>query len=138
MATYFVEINAKFLVKLEYDGSACGAEHYFLDGYKACWGANAYDEKTMKTDCFRGALLTSEIVSLKELDTILKRVDRAQEEVGEYDKGLKLLEDELAKIQAQYDEVKDRHLHMSHKAAEARKALEGFEKEAAAQPRFKA
>ena len=138
MATYFVEINAKFLVKLEYDGSACGAEHYFLDGYKACWGANAYDEKTMKTDCFRGALLTSEIVSLKELDTILKRVDRAQEEVGEYDKGLKLLEDELAKIQAQYDEVKRKLLNVTETYNEERKALEGFEKEAAVQPHFKA
>lgn len=138
MATYFVEINAKFLVKLEYDGSACGAEHYFLDGYKACWGANAYDEKTMKTDCFRGALLTSEIVSLKELDTILKRVETAEGRVNECKKGMKKLEDELAKIQAQYDEVKCKLLKVTETYNEERKALEGFEKEAAAQPRFKA
>ena len=62
---YMVEINAKFLVKIEIDGSCGSAEHYFLDKFPAVWGANAFDEKSMKTECFRGTLLNSELVSEK-------------------------------------------------------------------------
>ena len=138
MATYFVEVNAKFLVKLEYDGSACGAEHYFLDQYKGCWGANAYDEKALKTECFRGAILTSEIVSLKELDRMFKNLERGYDRVDEYKKGLKALSDQLEQLQAQYDEVKAKYLNMMTESGEELKAVKELEKEAAAQPRFKA
>lgn len=77
MATYFVEINAHFLVKIEIEGSCATAEHHFLDNYHWIWAANAYDEKSMKTECFRGALLCSEIVSENELADRLNQVCKA-------------------------------------------------------------
>ncbi len=101
MATYFVEINAHFLVKIEFDGSCCGAEHYFLDKYEWAWGANAYDEKAMKTDCFRGALLFSEIVSENELAQRFEELSNAKAEVqgitAEYNKAT----EEVKRLEAQ-------------------------------------
>lgn len=138
MNTYMVEINAKFLVKLQIEGSAAAAEHYFLDQYKGCWGANAYDEKALKTECFRGALLTSEIVSLKELDRMFKNLERGYDRADEYKKGLKALSDQLEQLQAQYDEVKVKYLNMMTEAQEEIKAVKALEKEAAAQTHFKA
>lgn len=67
MATYFVEINAHYLVKIEIDGSNGAAEHHFLDKYKWVWAANSFDMDTIKTDTFRGTLLHSELVSEEEL-----------------------------------------------------------------------
>lgn len=138
MSIYMVEVNNKFLVKLELDGSALAAEHYFLDGYESCWGANAYDEKAMKTECFRGAILTSELVSLKELDQILKRVDRAKGRVKECEKGLKLIDKELVEYKRQYDECFARKQALLDTLADERKAEDEAILAAGATPRFKA
>ena len=62
---YIVEVNAKYLVSVEAD-SALKAEHKLLD-YNGIWGALAFDNKTIKTDTFLGAVQGCEMVSMAEL-----------------------------------------------------------------------
>lgn len=105
MNTYMVEVNAKFLVKIQLDGSCLAAEHFFLDNFKGVWGANAYDEKGMKTDCFRGAILTSEIVSLKEFEDLMREYDMVTDCVNEFARREKELAEQMAELQAEYDRI---------------------------------
>ena len=86
---YMVEINAKFLVKIEIEGSCGAAEHYFLDKFPGVWGANAFDEKSMKTECVRGTLLQSELVSEKELTEILEEAAKADKKADELEAEIK-------------------------------------------------
>ena len=86
MRIYMVEVNAKFLIKVEIDGSCAAAEHFFLDNFKGVWAANAYDEKGMKTDCFRGAILNSEIISFSEFELIMMEMDHARLSVAALEK----------------------------------------------------
>lgn len=105
MNIYMVEVNNKFMVRVEVDGSACAAEHYFLDGFRCVWGAMAYDEKAMKTECFRGALLMDELISLDLLEEKLRKVDECESDVTEYDKKLRALDDQIAKLKSERDEL---------------------------------
>lgn len=98
MNTYMVEVNNHFMVRLEIEGSACAAEHYFLDGFKCVWGALAYDSKAMKTDCFRGAIMNDELITLGLLEEKLHMVDEAEQEVKEQQRKLKEIEDEMARL----------------------------------------
>ena len=98
MNTYMVEVNNHFLVRLEIEGSALAAEHYFLDGFKCVWGANAYDEKGMKTDCFRGAVLTCELITLGLLEDHLRNVDEGENEVKELQRKIKDIDDEIERL----------------------------------------
>jgi hypothetical protein len=75
MAKYMVEVNNKFMVRIEIDGSACAAEHYFLDNFKGVWGALAFDQKAMKTDCFIGCMMNDEMISEKELSAKLMKLE---------------------------------------------------------------
>ena len=108
MATYFVEINAKYLVKLELDGSCAAAEHYFLDKYTFVWAAHAYDEKGMKTECFRGALLNSEIVSLSELDRILREIEQAKEQEDQLGAKVDEADKEVEELERKLKEAKEK------------------------------
>jgi hypothetical protein len=105
MNTYMVEVNNKFLVRLEIEGSACAAEHYFLDGFRCVWGAMAYDEKAMKTECFRGACLNDELIALDLLEERLREVDEAQNTVKAYDIQLRELDDQIAKLKSKRDDL---------------------------------
>lgn len=114
MATYFVEINARFLVRINYDGSAGGAEHHFLDNYIGVWGALAYDEKTMKTDCFKAALLNDELISEVDLATLMSvyaeaktTYDVADKKKKSLQKTIDELERQLNEARAQYNEALD-------------------------------
>lgn len=105
MNTYMVEVNNHFLVRIEIDGSACAAEHYFLDGFKCVWGALAYDTKTMKTDCFRAACLNDELISLDLLEEKLRKVDDAADEVRAVDEKLQQINAEIERLAAQRDDL---------------------------------
>ena len=105
MNTYFVEVNNHFMVRLEIEGSFAAAEHYFLDGFKCVWGAMAYDVKGMKTDCFRGALMQDELVTLDVLEGKLKTVDERCADVKECDKKLRELDDQIAKLNGEREAV---------------------------------
>ena len=69
---YIVEVNAKWLISIEAE-SALNAEHKLLD-YNGVWGANAYDQKAMKTDTFAGAVQFDEFVSMNELITMVNDI----------------------------------------------------------------
>ena len=115
MNTYMVEVNNHFLVRIEIEGSALAAEHYWLDGFRCVWGANAYDEKGMKTDCFRGAVLTCELITRELLEEKLEKVDRAAAEVKEFDSKLRELDDQIAKLRAERDDLlRDRNNAKDH------------------------
>lgn len=98
MNTYMVEVNNHFLVRLEIEGSALAAEHYFLDGFRCVWGAMAYDEKAMKTECFRGAVLNDELITLGLLEEKLHKVDESELEVKQFDAQLRELDNQIAKL----------------------------------------
>ena len=105
MATYFVEVNNKFMVRIEIDGSACAAEHYFLDGFQSVWGAMAYDEKAMKTDCFRGALMNDVLTTVDQLINKLEITDKHARDVEEYSKQIKAIDDEIARLTEERGEI---------------------------------
>ena len=107
MATYMVEVNNHFMVRLEIEGSAAAAEHYFLDGFRCVWGAMAYDEKAMKTECFRGAILNDELITLGLLEEKLTNVDKAACEVRELERRLKDFEDEIQRLAEERDKIRE-------------------------------
>lgn len=105
MNIYMVEVNNKFLVRLEIEGSACAAEHYFLDGFRCVWGAMAYDKKAMKTECFMGALMMDELISLELLEEKLRKVDDCESDVAEFDKKLRVYDDDIARLKSERDDL---------------------------------
>lgn len=105
MNTYMVEVNNHFLVRIEIEGSALAAEHYWLDGFKCVWGANAYDEKGMKTDCFRGAVLTCELITQGLLEEHLHRVDEAADAVKSLNIQIGEIEKQIAQLKQKRDEL---------------------------------
>ena len=109
MATFFVEINAHFLTKIEYDGSCAGAEHYWLDKFtKSVWGANAYDEKAMKTECFRGALLTSELIAQDKLEGLLAMTEERMDDLKRYQQMLADVDKEIADAQKELERLENK------------------------------
>lgn len=77
MSAYMVEVNGKFMVRLDSpnDMSALAAEHYFLDKWSCVWGANAFDVKAMKTETFIGCMLHDELITLSALERKLTAMD---------------------------------------------------------------
>lgn len=104
MATYFVEINAHYLVKIEIDGSNGAAEHHFLDKYKWVWAANSFDMDTVKTDTFMGTLLHSEMVSEAELAQRMAEIDAADFQRIEAEKTERLLKGQVEALERQLEE----------------------------------
>ena len=109
MSVHMVEVNNKFLVKLDHPNklSNLQAEHYFLDQWECVWGANAYDIKAMKTECFIGAMIHDELISLKELSAKLTEMDeriaavkKVDEQMADVDRRIKELMEEKQRIAA--------------------------------------
>lgn len=73
---FMVEVNAKWLVNVEAD-TPLAAEHKVLE-YNGIWGALAFDQKSMKTDTFAGAVLWCETVSMNELITMVNEMADAK------------------------------------------------------------
>ena len=109
MATYMVEVNAKFMVRLEIEGSALAAEHFFLDSFKGVWGAMAYDQKAMKTDCFIGAMMHDELTTVEALSSKLKRLDVMDAELTLTSGRKHDIEDEIERLTKLRDELEDQY-----------------------------
>lgn len=115
MATYMVEINNRFVVRLEHDGSACGAEHYFLDNFKGVWGALAFDRKSMKTDCFIGVMMNDELTTVDALSEKLMRLDEEAEELESLSDQIKTIDDEIARLAKERERLSaDRQIVSEH------------------------
>ena len=117
---YMVEVNAKFLVKIDIDGSCGAAEHYFLDRFPAVWGANAFDEKSMKTECFRGTLLTSEVVSEKELTERLEEAAKVDKKADELEKEIQWYKETEAEMMKRLEEFRKEYRERLGELTEAR------------------
>ena len=117
---YMVEVNAKFLVKIEIEGSCGAAEHYFLDKFPAVWGANAFDEKSMKTECFRGTLLNSEIVSEKKLTELLEEAAKADKKAADMEAEIKWYKETEQEMIRKLEEFRKEYRERLNDLTEAR------------------
>ena len=123
MATYMVEVNAKFMVRLEIEGSALAAEHYFLDSFKGVWGAMAYDQKAMKTDCFIGAMMHDELTTVETLTSKLDEYNVMDEQLEMTAKRIKTYEEEIEKLTREKEEIEESYKAKLVEWGEAQKAL---------------
>lgn len=103
MEKFFVvaRVNgAEYLSKVEAE-SASQAEHIVLDRgiYGACeYGCDAcmaYDAKAMKTDCFIGAAMFAEPVSI---DVLMQKIDENNERITKKAKIMKAMEEKRKAI----------------------------------------
>lgn len=122
MATYLVEINAHYMVKITLDGSCGAAEHHFLDKYKWVWAANAFDQESLNTDTFRGALLGSEMVSEAELAQRMAEIDAADIQRIEAEKTERLFKGQVEALEHQLEEKRRLLDAAAHRARECRAA----------------
>jgi hypothetical protein len=106
-----VEVNNKFMVRLEIDGSALAAEHYFLDGFNGVWGALAFDQKSMKTDCFIGCMMHDELITLPELENKLHAfegmdivLEGISNEITDVKETISKYQERLAELEGKYTE----------------------------------
>ncbi|MBO6093430.1 MAG: hypothetical protein J6P40_07400 [Oscillospiraceae bacterium] len=123
MATYMVEVNSKFMVRIEIEGSACAAEHYFLDNYKGVWGALAFDTKTMKTDCFIGCMMHDELTTVDELGLKLKELEMEDAELERYASRINTYKEEIKKLTNELETLKAEYTEHLTKWGEIRKNL---------------
>ncbi|MBR4333968.1 MAG: hypothetical protein IKP72_14920 [Clostridia bacterium] len=123
MATYMVEVNAKFMVRLEIEGSALAAEHYFLDSFKGVWGAMAYDQKAMKTDCFIGAMMHDDLTTVEALTSKLDEYNVMYEQLEMTAKRIKTYEEEIEKLTREKEEIEEAYKAKLIEWGEAQKAL---------------
>ena len=96
---YMVKVQAESLCSAEHqilDMGICGRNEYGVDG------AQAFGAEEMKTGCFIQMALTSETISMDELETIIsernariKAQDEAEDRIREIEKQMKKLAEEL-------------------------------------------
>lgn len=115
---YVVEVNAKWLVSIEAE-SALSAEHKLLE-YNGIWGANAYDQKALKTDTFAGAVQFDEFVSMNELITLIN--DTADKKVLAIKASAAAKENQatIDEMEKRLEELKKQQLNLNRAASEAK------------------
>lgn len=92
---YMVKVQAESLCSAEHqilDMGICGRHEYGVDG------AQAFGAEEMKTGCFIQMALTSETISMDELETIISERNariKAQDRICEIEKQMKKLAEEL-------------------------------------------
>lgn len=94
---YIVEVNAKYLVSIEAE-TLLGAEHAVLE-YDGIWGALAFDLDAMKTESFRGACVSCETISMKELEAMSEEYRKAWAENAACIDAHKAADDEVRRIE---------------------------------------
>ena len=128
---YYVQINRRIMTAIE-ASSALSAEHCFLD-MDGIQYACAFDNEGRKTDCFRGALIDCQPMSLREVEGLslayrdawedvsvaLDRVDAAKQTLHQLRDQLKKAEEELISA--------TRNCNEKMKAAKAAEAAIGKE-----------
>ena len=125
---YIVEVNAKYLVSIEAD-SPLEAEHKVLE-YEGIWGALAFDQKSIKTDTFAGAVQGCEMISMNELitmsDDLADKRNALVHTCNKYDEALKQikeLEAALKKANEQFYDVDMAHKDALSACAEAQQKI---------------
>ena len=92
---YMVKVQAESLCSAEHqilDMGICGRNEYGVDG------AQAFGAEEMKTGCFIQMALTSETISMDELETIISERNariKAKDRIREIEEQMKKLAEEL-------------------------------------------
>ena len=92
---YMVKVQAESLCSAEHqilDMGICGRHEYGVDG------AQAFGAEEMKTGCFIQMALTSETISMDELETIISERNariKAKDRIREIEEQMKKLAEEL-------------------------------------------
>lgn len=94
---YIVEVNAKYLVSVEAE-TVLSAEHAVLE-YDGIWGAMAFDQDAMKTECFAGVVMSCETISMKELEAISENYRKAWAENAACIEAHKAADDEVKRLE---------------------------------------
>lgn len=114
---YIVEVNAKYLVSIEAE-SCLNAEHKLLD-YAGIWGALAFDQKTVKTDTFLGAVQGCEMVSMNEIiamsNDFLDTSKIVANAVAKHNEAMK----KVKELEALLEEAKKVELNLNREKADA-------------------
>lgn len=129
--TYMVLVNQKYMVKFDHDGSKGGAEHRILDNYNGISGAQAFDEKDIATDWFVNTWLSdAEFISLNELQSKVDAYTEAcshygdmTEELSAKENEIEYLKSQLAELEHQRYEIKQRQLSAWCKVNNTKRAL---------------
>lgn len=107
---YLVQVNRNMMISVEAE-TALRAEHMMLD-LDGVAMAMAFDHDMMKTDTFRGALMSCNTVSLDELVQLSAGYTEAWKNVGQAKDKMTETRHEVERLQKLLDEAK-------HEAAEA-------------------
>lgn len=98
---YLVVVNQKYIVAVEAE-SELGAEHKILDDiYYGITGAQAFDQKSIRTDCFYWLMQDCKTVSYEELEKMSKSYKEAQETLEQREQELKEAQKRMKELQEQ-------------------------------------
>ena len=104
---YIVVVNQKYIVSVEAE-SELSAEHKILDDiYYGITGAQAFDQKSIKTDCFWGLVLGCETISFDELKKISDQYKEAQEHLEKREQELKEAQNKMKELLAEMELLKN-------------------------------
>ena len=101
---YIVEVNAKYLTSIEAE-SPLSAEHEILNENDGCWGALAFDDRMMKTDTFKGAVQTCEMIGYKELQEMATDLTKKSIALGDANEEVKTQEAEIEELKKKLEEL---------------------------------
>lgn len=122
---YIVEVNAKWLVSIEAE-TALQAEHKILE-YNGIWGALAFDNKSIKTDTFLGAVQGCEMISMAELLRMVDELMIAKKQAVETKIAEEEAKEKLAKIEEMLQEAKNAYVNAHNNAHHAKEKYDDLE-----------
>ncbi len=101
---YLVVVNQMYIVAVNAN-SALEAEHMILNNMDGIQGAQAFDQKSVRTETFAGYMMSCETVSFSELQQISRRYTEACEEMGKKLEEKKLAELEVERLKKLLEEA---------------------------------
>lgn len=102
---YFVQVNRNMMVSIEAE-TALRAEHAILD-MDGIQYANAFDTESMKTETFRGAMMSCNTMSLDELCQLSGDYSKAWQAVGKAKDAWNTADSEVRRIEAMLERAKE-------------------------------
>jgi inactivated superfamily I helicase len=121
---YMVQVNRNMMISIEAE-TALRAEHKMLD-YDGVAMAMAFDHDMMKTDTFRGALMSCDTVSLAELAELSGNYTKAWQAVGKAQDAMRIAQHEVERIEEELKLAKaaaaEAVITYNHNLSEAKRA----------------
>lgn len=101
---YLVVVNQKYIVSIEAN-SACSAEHKILDNMDGIEGAQAFDNKAIKTETFQWYMQNCETVSYNEMLQISQKYTEACKVYAVAIEEEKMVKAEIERLQKMLEEA---------------------------------